>query len=192
MPFLKMPNTTPPGGWRYFQPETRLWFNGDDQGYEDMVERIAHHRQYRKLPRQSLRETAEDVQNQICERLGPEHCRDMPSGSFWLKTDYSAGLSASSVLAGSKAFIDFLTEGTEQVALEQVKQRAEICRGCHLNTPLQGCGSCSTLMQMTAKICLELMLNKPFMTSLPCWRLKTNKKLSNTACNFIESTDEIR
>lgn len=152
MPYLKMPNTTPPGGWRYFQPETRLWFNGDDQGYEDMVERIAHHRQYRKIQRQSLKETAEDVQNQICERLGPEHCRDMPSGSFWLKNDYSAGLSASSVLAGSKAFIDFLTEGTEQVPLEQVKQRAEICRGCHLNTPLQGCGSCSTLMQMTAKI----------------------------------------
>lgn len=152
MPYLKMPNTTPPGGWRYFQPESRLWFDGSDQGFEDMVERIAHHRQYRKLNRQSMREVAEDVNNQLCERLGPEHCRDMPAGSFWLKHDYAAGLTASTVLAGSQALIAMLKEGTNAVPLEQVKARAEICRGCQFNTPLQGCGSCSTIMQTTARI----------------------------------------
>jgi hypothetical protein len=152
MPYLKMPNVTPPGGWRYFQPETRLWFSGDDQGFEDMLEKIASHRSFRKLARTSLIEVKEDVHKQMCERLGPEHCRDFPDGAFYLRQNYAANMSLSTVLAGSKAIMDFLIHGVDQVPLEQVKQRAGVCLSCHLNTPMTGCGTCSSLGKTIAKI----------------------------------------
>lgn len=152
MPILKMPNLTPPGGWRYFQPETRLWFNGDDQGAEDMFEKIAAHRQYRKLARTSLIDVKEDVHNQMCERLGPAHCRDIPDGGFYLKQNYATNMSLSTVLAGSKALMNFLVHGVDQVPLEQVKQRAGVCLSCHLNTPMTGCKSCSSLGKTIARI----------------------------------------
>ena len=152
MPYLKMPNLTPPGGWRYFQPETRLWFNGDDQGAEDMFEKIASHRVYRNLPRTSLAEVKEDVHNQTCERLGPEHCRGIADGGFYLKQNYAANMSLGTVMAGSKALMDFLVNGVDQVPLEQVKQRANTCLSCHLNTPMTGCKSCSSLGKTIAKI----------------------------------------
>lgn len=152
MPFLKMPNLTPPGGWRYFQPETRLWFDGDDQGFEAMLETIAKHRQYRKLARQSLIEVKEDVHNQICERLGPEHCRDISDGTFYLRHNYATNMTLSGVLAGSKALMDFAVNGVDQVPIEQVRQRANTCLSCHLNTPMTGCGTCSSLGKTIAKL----------------------------------------
>ncbi len=152
MPILKMPNLTPPGGWRYFQPETRLWFNGDDQGAEDMFDKISSHRQYRKLQRASLGEVKEDVHNQICERLGPEHCRGIAEGTFYLKQNYATNMSLSTVMAGSKALMDFLIHGVDQVPIEQVKQRASVCLSCHLNTPMTGCKSCSSLGKTISKI----------------------------------------
>jgi hypothetical protein len=155
MPYLKMPNLTPPGGWRYFQPETRLWFDGTDQGFEDMVEKIVHHRQYRSLARTSRNEVVEDVNNQLCERLGPAHCRDIKPDGFYIKQDFTQTFSFSTVMAGSKALIDFIKNGMEQIAVSKVQQRAEICRSCHLNTPMTGCGSCSALGKTVAKLLPE-------------------------------------
>ena len=156
MPYLKLPRQSPPGGWRYFQPETKLWFNGDDQGFADMVERIVVHRKYRELSRSTFDEVLEDVNRQLCERLGPAHC-GAQKGEAWsyIKQDFSNGINGETALAGSKALLDFILSGKKLNDEDESLSRAEVCRSCHLNTPAQGCGNCSALAQTTAKLVPE-------------------------------------
>lgn len=153
MPYLKLPSQTPPGGWRYFQPDSRLWFNGNDQGFAEMVERISKHRKFRGFQRQSEVEVAEDVHTQLCERLGPMHCKaEKGSNWFHIKRDFSMNIDGETAIAGSKALLSFLKSGRETVPMEQAKDRAATCMSCHLNTPEAGCSSCSSLSSTTAKL----------------------------------------
>lgn len=151
MPTLKLPRQAPPGGWRYFQPETKLWFDGSDQGVEDMCEKISSHRKYRQLVRASKAEAWEDVQAQLCERLGPEHCyagRD----EQWtpIKKDFSQNVSGEQIFAFTKVILTAAHDGKAWAPLDEVVVRADICSRCHLNTPTEGCFTCSALKVATA------------------------------------------
>jgi hypothetical protein len=150
MAFLRNHNQTPPGGWRYFQAETRLWFDGD-QGVLAMAEDVAKHRQYKQLPRATPDEALEDIHAQICERLGPEHCVPQ-KGENWkpLKKDFTRNLSSEQALAFTKSFLTYArTKGQlEDVRISEA--RADICRHCHLNMKQEGCATCSLLNSMIA------------------------------------------
>lgn len=148
---LKKPSERPPGGWRYFQAETRLWFNGDDQGVRDMAERIARHRGFKGLPRASANEAMEDIHTQLCERLGPEWCRTSDGRPFFhIKKDLSQNIDSTVAIAATKAFVEFLKSGAELEIKEEALRRGEICRSCHLNTEGKGCVSCGGLNKLVA------------------------------------------
>lgn len=148
MAYLKLPSQTPPGGWIYFQNETRKWFSGD-QGVIALAEEIALHRQYRELPRASEDEALEDIHEQICNRLGPEHCRPN-KGEDWrpIKRDFTRNLDSEQAVAFTKGFIEFVKGHGETVAEPEAQRRAEICRSCPLNMKAEGCAGCSTLYHL--------------------------------------------
>ena len=156
MPTLKLSRETPPGGWRYFQPETRLWFSGDEQGVYEMAERIVAHRRYANVPRGTIQEVMEDIHNQICERLGPAFCHQKGGGTFFhIKKDLSQNIDSQTAIAGTKAFIEFLATGRELVDRQEAFRRAEICRSCHLNTHGKGCVSCNGLNKLVKTVLKE-------------------------------------
>jgi hypothetical protein len=143
---LRFPSQKPPGGWKYLQPETRLWFNGDDQGVVDMAEQVAKHRAYRQLPRATAREALEDIHRQLCERLGKDHC--IPEdGEDWnpIKRDYSNNLDGEQAVAFTKSFLTFVKDGGAVAPMPEVKRRAAICLACPMNLRTAGCASCSFL-----------------------------------------------
>lgn len=150
MAYLKLPSQTPPGGWIYFQKETRKWFT-TDQGVEALALEVAEHRRYRGLSRASEDLALEDIQTQICERLGPEHCRPF-AGENWqpLKRDLSRNLDGESALAFSRAFLEFAKGGAELVDEVELHSRAQICLDCHLNVKSEGCFGCSVLVGLVA------------------------------------------
>jgi hypothetical protein len=148
MAYLKLPSQTPPGGWIYFQSETRKWFSGD-QGVIALAEEIALHRQYRELPRATADEALEDIHEQICNRLGPEHCRPN-KGEDWrpIKRDFTRNLESEQAVGFTRGFIEFVKGHGEMVALSEMNRRAEICRGCNLNMKAEGCAGCSALFHL--------------------------------------------
>jgi hypothetical protein len=143
---LKFPSQKPPGGWKYLQPQTRLWFNGDDQGVVEMAEQIAKHRVFRKLPRATPREAMEDIHEQLCQRLGGDHC--MPNdGENWnpIKKDYSNNLDGEQAVAFTKTFLSFIKEGGATAPMTEAARRSSICKACPMNIKSTGCASCSFL-----------------------------------------------
>lgn len=153
MPTLKLPRQTPPGGWKYFQPETMLWFYGDEQGVMEMAERVAAHRRHVNVPRGTVNEAYEDIITQICERIGPDHCREKSGAPFFhIKKDLSQNIDNATAMAGSRAFLEFLSSGAQLVDKQEAFRRAEICRRCHLNTKGKGCLSCNGLNKLVQKI----------------------------------------
>lgn len=121
-----------------------------------MCERVALHRGYRNLPRTDYQDVVDDVNAQMCERLGPDHCTAR-KGDQWMhiKKDFSNGIDGETALAGSRALLDFLKSGRQMVEDAESLRRADICRSCHLNTPAQGCGNCSSLATATARLVPE-------------------------------------
>lgn len=160
MAFLKFPSEQPPGGWRYFQPETQLWFYGMDQGVIDMAERVAKHRVFKGLERANADEALKDIHRQLCERLGPIYCQ-AETNENWrpIKQDYSQNLDGEQAISFSKAFLEFAKGGGEMVSIEEGSRRASICRTCHLNMQGSGCMSCSAL---AAAINLVMPSNRKF------------------------------
>ncbi len=191
MPYLKLPSQTPPGGWRYFQPETQLWFNGNDQGFVDMVHQVAKHRAHRGLPRANYNEAFDDVNAQLCERLGPDHCRAKPTENWsYIKRDYSANIDGETAIAGSKAFIAFIRGGFKMEDVGVAHARAEVCRTCHLNTPAAGCSSCSTLHVASARF---LPKDRQFTGLHVCAACGCGLQMKvNMPMSVIESADEGR
>jgi len=148
MAYLKIPSQQPPGGWIYFQKETRKWFTGD-QGLKEMAEEIAEHRRYRELPRATPDEALEDIHEQICNRIGPEHCRPN-KGEDWrpIRRDYTRNLDSEMAVGFTKGFLEFVKGHGEMVAEPEVTRRANICLSCPLNMKAEGCAGCTTLYHL--------------------------------------------
>lgn len=137
---LKHRNEAPPGGWQYFQAETKVritGLTGDDAAWA-----IMQHRQYKGLERASFQEAWLDMEAQLCERLGGQHCIGMDA-----VTDYSQTTDAEAVIGFTKGFIKYVTGGFEMCAEEEAKARAEVCFGCHLNMEKKGCTTCDKVVK---------------------------------------------
>ncbi len=67
MPLLKDTRTTPPGGWRYTQPETALEMRGNS--LPELIGTVTAHRKYKGLERTFDYEVSIDIQRQICAAL---------------------------------------------------------------------------------------------------------------------------
>lgn len=127
-------NTVPPGGWRYLQPETKIWIHGGH--FDNLVANVVAHRNANHLPVGS--DVAGEVEHQLCEPLGPEWCNNSrPKPSL-------LGVTFAALIQGTKTLVDWALSGGIQVAPEETERRAVICTSCEYNLGSQGCIGCNT------------------------------------------------
>jgi len=71
---LKSLVMSPPGGWRYIQPDTKLTFSGER--YDQVYMKVREHREYKKLDRSTLIEVMDDVEQYIIKEIDydPNYC----------------------------------------------------------------------------------------------------------------------
>lgn len=148
----------PPGGWTYRERATGHWFVADSRAI--LIKDVVAHREYKGLPT----DTAEhDIEEQICLRLDDRWCRACDEGERYEPViDRTKGLTTEMAFAANRAIISFIkgaivalfTGKSAFVDPEVRKARADICRGCPFNKPLNGC-SCQEAYKVIEKLIPE-------------------------------------
>ncbi len=146
---LKYRGTRPPGGFRYSQPETRAFIEGDNHG--ELMKLVLSHRRYKGLPRATLPEVIQDVERQICASLSNNECTSEGPLDELRPVTETRTLTLVDVMKFSKAAIGWLASGAKVVPMEQLKKRQAACLGCHLNNRLRAC-SCSVFYKTIDKL----------------------------------------
>lgn len=147
---MLFPNQTPPGRWVYFQKETRLWIIGEDK--IDLIAQTMSHRKYKHLPRTSQDEILEDIERQVCERLGPELCQAEPGEDWKPMKDIGRNISLDQVRAFSSFALHHMKNGGELVAPELARARADKCMDCQFNQQITNCGACEKVYELVEKL----------------------------------------
>jgi hypothetical protein len=121
---------TPPGKWRWRDPETgKAFFAFDASGVVRSVMSF--------LKNNGRPATEEEVEDQICQQagLGPPYCR----GS---KTVKIAGVTLETVGRFFDTVKNWMASGMRMAPMEQVEARAKVCSTCPRNLPMGGCVDC--------------------------------------------------
>lgn len=137
---LKLRNVTPPGGYRYVDPDTQYPFVA---GFlSDLVDKVKAHRRGNKL----------SIPADLSERIEDWMCRSMPDG-VCVSTD------TNSSWRGSKRLVEDTINRTvgafrhSRVVNEQTaNERAEICIACSHNVRTPGCSSCRGVNRITKEL----------------------------------------
>lgn len=133
---------TPPGGWRYVQPETGVQFA--TRSWQSLVSEVREHREYKGIPV----ETVElDIERQICMRDTGGQCIPEPGEDYRPVADLTARLTTSMAVSLTKGVATFLAGGAQWVDKAEAERRAAICRGCPFNKPASLC-SCSSVYKL--------------------------------------------
>ena len=119
---LKSLNVTPPGGWRYIDPDTRYQYNRRYASFEALLAHIRRYRAHNRLrPIPRLRFT---VQEWLCCQSKMERfCREIHERRT-IKQYFKGAVAAAKMLLGD---IDPLVE--QEIA----DKRAQICIRCKFN-----------------------------------------------------------
>lgn len=150
MATLKSRNTSPPGGFVYFQRETEFTLRGENE--HQLIDLVVAHRKYRNLHPQDREAVRLDIERQICTRLGYNECRPEGKDDKWKPQDNTKPvIGMSQMLAFSKAAFAFLSSGAEMAPIEEVKRRQAICLGCPLSSLVSGC-SCGIFYKAVAAL----------------------------------------
>lgn len=139
MATLRHHSITPPGGWRYVQPETGVRFASDN--FRSLCEDVAKHRAYKALPLDTI---AADIERQLCTALDLEWCRPAPGETHRPVRDLTYELTPALALNAMRAVTQFLKDGATPVPREEAERRAALCRGCPFNQPAKFC-ACSSV-----------------------------------------------
>ena len=137
---LKFKNQTPPRGYKYIQPDTRLQVEGEN--YRTLMKKVLEHRTYKGLPRATMGEVEEDVERQICSRLSSNECSAEGPNDELRPVEETHTLTLGAALRFSAAALKWLASGAKVVPVEQMKKRQAVCIDCPLNSPIRAC-SCS-------------------------------------------------
>lgn len=141
---LKSITNFPPGGFSYTQSETKMRF----QQYlplRDQAALVADHRKANRLPRVSIPEAMQDIENWTCLRLNndPEWCivdvkkKASPLRRFGGRVAEAVGAVAESVekaVVGARIIYEWWGEGGRPVEPELAQRRADNCMGCPKNS----------------------------------------------------------
>ena len=149
MPQLRNPNLTPPTGWRFFEARTGL--NIESDNLWSLVDKVIAHRQQRGLQPTERLVVRNEIESQICARLGNECRKSNPEDKWEPVSDVSAAIGASEVLAFTKFLIAWFTQGGGYADKDETLRRRAICSTCPLNNPMKGC-SCGPLYSLLAKL----------------------------------------
>jgi hypothetical protein len=146
MPALKSLNNVPPGGWRYLQPGTNVWFY--ENNWDLLVSKVQTHRKYKDI---EVGDVSADIQAQICMSMTNGECRPVGDEEMRPVIDRTSRLTPDMVMSLSKGLLSFILRGATWVDKEEADRRAEICRGCPFNKPAALC-SCSAAYQTINKV----------------------------------------
>lgn len=136
---IKDLSITPPPGWVYYIPETKVKIEADD--YEELIEMIYWNYHINKIePPHNLDAL---VQNDICKQSPTGIC-DKPNKFVILPIDIMRGTTAFAIMMkqGKGAFVD----------QEEAERRASICAECPLNVRNPGCYSCKGFKFLIEKV----------------------------------------
>lgn len=128
----------PEGGFIYRQRETETDFYG--AGLDDLVKQVATHREKNTLPGPDYATVQQEVENQICQRVGHEWCRNMNAQQWGFRLSWD-NIAAGTKTLGAEA-IRALLGSPKYCAPEEAERRARICVGCFANQRGGGCASC--------------------------------------------------
>lgn len=138
---LKNKFTVPPEpGFEYKQHETG--YKADGKSLYDTIQLVITHRIANNLPRQAPEEAAEDVENQICHRLGGDWC-DNVSWRFSEAWD--------KIRAGTKTLMLWAKTDKPYVEQSEADRRADLCANCFARRTTSGCLSCG-FMDLVRKL----------------------------------------
>lgn len=144
---MKFKRETPSRGWFHIQKETRLKIVGES--LDDLSVKVAQHRSYKGLPRATVAEANIDIQRQICSRLSERECVAEGIGDEWVPVKDAILPKMEEIVSFSKAALEWLASGRQLVPKEEAERRADICKGCQMNSPLHGC-NCGLIYKMIA------------------------------------------
>jgi hypothetical protein len=141
---LKTITNFPPGGFTYTQPETKMEFR-QYLPLRDQAAAVADHRKANALPRATLSEAMQDIENWTCQRLNndPEWCiapaqkKTSPLLRFGKRLVEAVAVAAESVekaAVGARIIYEWWGEGGRPVDPALAQSRADICLGCPKNS----------------------------------------------------------
>lgn len=135
----------PPGGFRYFVPETKTWFN--HLSLDDLKRALQAHYKANQLPCPG--NLGELIADQLCPDLPPDKCvRLNPNVALHLPA--GGNMTVNDVVAGTKNMLAFIAGGGEKVAPEEADRRALICSRCSWNRTPTGCRQCNSPLKALA------------------------------------------
>jgi hypothetical protein len=151
MPKIRHPNQNPPGGWRFLQKETMAVIQGESSG--DLIQRVIKHRLHKGLSPVDADAVWDEIQRQICTRLGIHECKSEGPGDPWvpIKNGFDI-LELDKIKAFSAAFWEWLKSGRELVSEAEAQRRREICKVCPCNQSFSGCKACTVLGLIEAAV----------------------------------------
>jgi hypothetical protein len=143
---LLEPNTVPPGGFRFFQPETRTWITAAD--YRNLFVNVRDHRKANNLPLDPLWE--EKVEDSLCRQLPPGLCKETGKPGQHPRNVFNL-ITWDQVYNGTITLASWAQMGFSKVDQELATKRGDICSRCYLNVSIGGlCGSCRHLQDLAA------------------------------------------
>lgn len=134
-------HVAPPGGYRYFVPETKVMLKTGG-GFTDLLKEIGAN--YKANGMGVPVDIEELVEDYICSELPGGWCTE---GGFEVTGEYSddgsTALDFSRMVDGTITLARWMLGGKKLVSLELAEARGAVCVGCRFNQPAQGCTSCN-------------------------------------------------
>jgi len=136
---------TPPGGFRYTQTESQTEFRTIT--FKDILDKVRLHRLangYMMGPGWE-----DKLESDMCENyeVGVWRFVDEPAATAGPRS-----VKVSDVLNFLKFAANWLSSGAQLVEPEIAEKRAEICRGCPLNQPIEGCSPCVQMAERVSRL----------------------------------------
>jgi hypothetical protein len=134
------PTVTPPGGWRYIQPETGLEFR--DSTRRLLARKVAEHREANGI---EVGDVVGDIDDFVCANLpvGCDNCEPIyPNEDIALKQKFNIDdvrrfIESALAALGNRGLVGQATADA----------RAKICSTCPLNQDVSGCWWCRGLAE---------------------------------------------
>lgn len=144
---LKDKMQVPPGGFKYFQPESRATVSSNT--WDRLIADIREHRIANSIPIGPLFDA--EIQDSLCAKL-PAGCPDCEH----YDPNYTAPPTVPTTFQQAITFLKVMTKLTLRgrsglVDKAEADRRAGICRGCPLNKPIDGCTTCRNLVKYVAE-----------------------------------------
>lgn len=134
--FVKKPDVTANGNWRYTQPETGMKFT--EIVYAVLLSKVIKHRKANNLPFD-----LSSFEDELCKQINDNSvCAEGMRGKPVPRPKRTT-------IDDAAAFISVAGEwmkGREFVPQEEAERRAEICAACPENQRVEGCSGCRNLV----------------------------------------------